>query len=320
MPRRCFAVPGIAFPVRSNDHSERNRTILVTPLTTRIPASAEERAAVRELLTSGALFSVALPGDAGTEPLLPDTGGVPCDWIDADGVGIGPGVLVYVHGGGFERTNPAAERVMAHRLSRATGRPALRVDQRLAPSHPFPAPVEDVVAVYRALLDQGVPAARIVLAGESSGATLVLSVLLVLRDAGVPLPAGAVAVSGLIDLTGSSPSITANEGKDLISGANTDHIVPQYLDGAAPDRAPQSPLHGDLRGLPPVLLPVGGDELFLDDALRFAAAAAEAGTDASVDLYEGLPHVFHATMLAEDAPLTARTFLDRLRDWTAGLG
>ncbi|MFE3456727.1 alpha/beta hydrolase fold domain-containing protein [Nocardiopsis aegyptia] len=252
--------------------------------------------------------------------LLPDTAGVPCDWIDADRAGLGAGVVVYVHGGGFEHSNPATERVMAHRLSRATGRPALRVDYRLAPAHPFPAPLDDVVAVYRALLDQGVPATRIVLAGESAGATLVLSALLVLRDAGVPLPAGAVATSALTDLTGSSPSITANEGRDLLSGAATGHILPRYLNGAAPDRAPQSPLHGDLRGLPPVLLPTGGDELFLDDALRFAAAAAEAGTDASVDLYEGMPHAFHAAILAEDPPPAGRTFLARLRDWTAGLG
>ncbi|WP_017601879.1 alpha/beta hydrolase fold domain-containing protein [Nocardiopsis lucentensis] len=263
---------------------------------------------------------MALPDDTGTELLLPDTGGVRCDWIDADRAGIGAGVLVYVHGGGFEYTNPATERVMAHRLSRATGRPALRVDYRLAPAHPFPAPVEDVVAVYCALLDQAVPASRIVLAGESAGATLLLSALLVLKDEGVPLPAGAVAVSAMTDLTGSSPSITANEGKDLLSGANTGHILPQYLDGAAPDRAPQSPLHGDPRGLPPLLFPTGGDELFLDDARRFAAAAAEAATDVRVDVYEGMPHAFHAAVLAETPPPTGRTFLGRLRDWTARLG
>ncbi|OKI20015.1 hypothetical protein A6A08_23940 [Nocardiopsis sp. TSRI0078] len=227
---------------------------------------------------------------------------------------------MYVHGGGFEYTNPGTERVMAHRLSRAAGRPALRVDYRLAPKHPFPAPVEDVAAVYRALLAQGVPASRIILAGESAGATLLLSALLVLKEEGTDLPAGAVPVSALTDLTMASPSLTENEGKDLLSGAATGHILPQYLAGAAPDRAPQSPLHGDLRGLPPLLLPVGGDELFLDDARRFAEAAAAAGTDARVDLYEGMPHAFHATVLVEDPPPTGRTFLARLREWTDRLG
>ncbi|MFW5419503.1 alpha/beta hydrolase fold domain-containing protein [Nocardiopsis sp. CNT-189] len=299
---------------------ERISAISVFSPITRIPASAQERAGVRELLTSGALFSAAPPDDAGTEPLLPDTGGVPCDWVDADRAGLGAGVLLYVHGGGFEHENPAVERAMAHRLSRAAGRPALRVGYRLAPDHPFPAPVEDVAAVYRALLAQGVPAPRIVLVGESAGATLVLSALLVLKEEGAPLPAGAVPVSGLNDLTASGPSIAANEGRDLLPASALGHIVPQYLAGAAPDRAPQSPLHGDPRGLPPLLLPVGGDELFLDDTLRFAAAAAEAGADASVDLYEGMPHAFHAAALSENPPLTGRTFLARLRAWISGPG
>ncbi len=313
-------MPENPLPLHRMSRSERNSAISAFPTTTRITASEQERTAVRELLTSGALFSAALPDGAGTEPLLPETGGVPCDWIDADRTGIGAGVLLYVHGGGFEHENPALERVMAHRLSRAAGRPALRAGYRLAPEHPFPAPVQDVAAVYRALLAQGVPAPRIVLFGESAGATLVLSALLVLKEEGTPLPAGAVAASGLNDLTGSAPSITANEGRDLLPASALGHIVPQYLASAAPDRAPQSPLHGDLRGLPPLLLPVGGDELFLDDTLRLAASAAEAGTDASVDLYEGMPHAFHAAALAEAPPPTARTFLDRLRSWTARLG
>nr|WP_275040912.1 alpha/beta hydrolase fold domain-containing protein [Nocardiopsis halotolerans] len=261
-----------------------------------------------------------MPEDTGTEPLLPHTGGVPCDWIDADRSGIDRGALVYVHGGGFEHTHPGTERILAQRLSRATGRPALRVDYRLSPKHPFPAPVEDVVAVYRSLLDQGVPASRVILAGESAGATLLLSALLVLKEEGTPLPAGAVPVSALTDLTLSGPSLTANEDRDLVGGAIMEHILPRYLAGAAPDRAPQSPLHGDLRGLPPLLLPVGGDELFLDDARRFAEAAATAGVDASVDLYEGMPHVFHLAGIVEDPPPTGRTFLSRLREWADRLG
>ncbi|PRY02368.1 alpha/beta hydrolase fold domain-containing protein [Allonocardiopsis opalescens] len=289
-------------------------------MTTRVPVSDAERATVRELFTSGAFAPAPLPADARTAPLLPRTGGVPCDWVDADGAGLAAGVLVYVHGGGFEYSHRGNERVMAHRLSRAVRRPALRVGYRLAPEHPYPAAVDDVLAVYRDLLGQGVPASRIILAGESAGATVLLSALLVLKDDGTPLPAGAVPVSALTDLTFSGPSLTANADKDLLGGASLGHIAPQYLAGAAPDQAPQSPLHGDPRGLPPLLLPTGGDEVFLDDARRFAAAAAAAGVDVALDVYEGMPHAFHAVVLAAEPPPVGRAFLARLTAWADRLG
>ncbi|CAM3722080.1 alpha/beta hydrolase fold domain-containing protein [Nocardiopsis rhodophaea] len=285
------------------------------PTTTRIDATADERAAVRELLSAWPLAVADMPADADTTDLLPYTGGVPGDWVDADRRGISAGVLMYVHGGGFRFTNPDAERVLTYRLSRATGRPGLRVDFRLVPDHPFPAAVEDVTAAYRSLLDQGVPASRIILAGESSGGTLLLSSLLVLKEEGTALPGGAVAVGPLTDLTFSSPSMTANEGKDIISGAGHDSVAEDYLNGAAPDEAPQSPLFGDLRGLPPVLLAAGGDELMLDDARRFADAATAAGVDTTLDIYEGMPHVFHAVTLNEAIPPTGTTFLSRLTTW-----
>ncbi|WP_017537894.1 nitroreductase/quinone reductase family protein [Nocardiopsis halophila] len=292
----------------------------VGPLVERVRATDAERAAVRELFTGGTLFGAALPDAARTEPLLPGTGGVPGDWVDADGTGLSSGVLVYVHGGGFEFESPQIERVMAHRLSRAAGRPALRVGYRLAPAHPFPAAVDDVVAVHRSLVAQGVPPGRIVLAGESAGATLLLSALLVLKEAGEALPGGAVAVSPLTDFAAEGGSRTENEGRDLVAGSMMGHIGPNYLGGAPADAAPQSPLYGDLAGLPPLLLVAGEDELLLDDARRFAEAAAEQGTRVALDLYEGMPHVPHFAVLAEEPRLTtAETFLDRLAAWARGL-
>lgn len=290
------------------------------PVVERVRATDAERAAVRELFTGGTLFGAALPDAARTEPLLPGTSGVPGDWVDADGTGLSAGVLLYVHGGGFEFESPQIERVMAHRLSRAAGRPALRVGYRLAPAHPFPAAVDDVVAVHRSLVAQGVPPGRIVLAGESAGATLLLSALLVLKEAGEVLPAGAVAVSPLTDFAAEGGSRTDNEGRDLVAGSMMGHIGPNYLGGAPADAAPQSPLYGDLAGLPPLLLVAGEDELLLDDARRFAEAAAEQGTRVALDLYEGMPHVPHFAVLAEEPRLTtAETFLDRLAAWTRGL-
>ncbi|MGV9771016.1 alpha/beta hydrolase [Streptosporangium sp. NPDC003464] len=287
---------------------------------THIPATPDDSAAVMAEMRTLQSSPPVLPADADRTPVLPHTGGVPGEWITASRHAAGPtaaetGVTVYVHGGGFEYTNPHLERIMAYRLSQMTGRPVLAVGYRLAPAHPYPAALDDVVAAYRSLLDQGVPASRIVLAGESAGATLVLSALLVLRQAGVPLPAAAVAVSPQTDLTLSSPSIDANDGQDVVNRAVLDHVRTQYLAGARPDRAPQSPLHGEFHGLPPLLLMVGSKEVLLDDARRFAGAVSAAGGSVHLDIYEGMPHAFHAAVLSTTPLPVATTLLRRVSEW-----
>ncbi|WP_236050721.1 alpha/beta hydrolase [Nonomuraea cypriaca] len=287
---------------------------------TRIPASPEEPDAVRAQM--GQVFSdpPVLDGDALLDPVLPEAGGVPGTWVAAGGAPVEAGVTLYVHGGGFSFSNPPMERIMAYRLSRATGRPAFAVDYRLAPAHPYPAAVEDVLAVYRSLLGQGVPAERILLVGESAGGTLILSALLMLAEAGDPMPAGAVPVSPVTDLAPKT-AVAAGGGRDSIDPSIMGPVATQYLAGARPDQAPQSPIYGDLRGLPALLLAVGGDEVLLDDVHRFADAACAAGAPVDLDVYEGMPHAFHAAVLfAEDAHLpTATTFLSRLTDWAARL-
>ena len=126
---------------------------------------------------------------------------------------------------------------MAYRLSAATGRAAGALDYRLAPAHPFPAALDDLVTAYQSLLDRGVPASRTVLFGESA-ATLAPSALHVMRSQDMPRPGGAVAVSPITDLTLSSPSIDSPAGEDMLARPVLEHITAQYLDGAAPDRAP----------------------------------------------------------------------------------
>ena len=152
------------------------------------------------------------------------------------------------------------------------------------------------MTAYQSLLDRGVPASRTVLFGESAGATLVLSALHVMRSQDMPLPGGVVAVSPIV----------------------LERITAQYLDGAAPDRAPQSPLHGNLADLPPLLIVAGGDEALLDDARRFANAAS-AGTLVTLDIYQAMVHAFHLSALPEAPSQVAITFLDRLTTWTAAL-
>lgn len=225
------------------------------------------------------------------------------------------GVVLYVHGGGFERGNTEFEHLMAYHLSVAASRPAFNLDYALAPAHPFPAAHDEVVATYRALLAEGVPADRTVLFGESAGATLLLEALLTLRAEGTPLPASAVLVSPITDLTLTSPSIDAPAGRDAMRRETLERIVAQYLNGQPNDRPPQSPIHGDLAGLPRLLLAVGANEALLDDSRRYAEAAAKAGVDVSLDVYEGMPHAFHLSVLADPPPPVATTFLERLSTW-----
>ncbi|GII94345.1 alpha/beta hydrolase fold domain-containing protein [Sinosporangium siamense] len=257
-----------------------------------------------------------LPGDADLTPLLPESGGVPVYWVTAHGhTSLDRGVVLYVHGGGFQSRMPELMNLFAHRLAGATSRPVLVVHYRLVPADPYPAPLDDVLAVYRSLLDQGVPAGRITVVGESSGGALTLSALLALKEQGIALPASVVTLSAVTDMTVSGASVDTNSATDSgIDRAMLGHLIGQYLGAARPDQAPQSPLHGALDGLPPLLLTAGGAEALLDDTLRFGAAASAAGGEVEVDIYEEMPHGFQLRTLFEENP-TGRGLLDRISTW-----
>jgi acetyl esterase/lipase len=281
-----------------------------------IPAGSDESAAVMAQMRALAAGTPEPPANADFTPALPRMEKAAGQWVNTSGRSAAEaGITLYIHGGGFAHTEPRMERLMACHLSKATGRPVFAVDYRLAPAHPYPAALDDVTAVYRRLLDQGVPESRIVLFGESAGGTLVLSALLALKESTDPMPAAVIAVSPLTDLTLSSPSLDTNDERDMINRAVLKGVITQYLAGARPDLAPQSPLYGDLRGLPALLLVAGSTEVLLDDARRFAAAASAAGTEVTLDVYEGMTHVFHLAMLPGVPLPTTTTFLRRLAEW-----
>ncbi|MFL1376861.1 MULTISPECIES: alpha/beta hydrolase [unclassified Nocardiopsis] len=270
---------------------------------------AEPDAATAAARVSAALTDPAPFRDPGGEPA---PGGV---WVSAPGVSRTRGAVLYVYGGGFVHRDPGLIAAAARRLSAATGRPALAVHYRLAPDHPFPAPLDDVVAAYRHLLAEGFAPERIAVVGESSGGALALSALLVLKAAGDPPPGAVVTQSAVTDMTLASPSLSADTPGD--PGVDRDLIADltgRYLGGAARDRAPQSPLHGDLSGLPPLLMVAGGAEALLDDTLRYAAAAHTAGTRVRVDVLEGLPHAFSLLALIEGEP-TGKLLMERIAAW-----
>jgi acetyl esterase/lipase len=166
------------------------------------------------------------------------------------------------------------------------------VDYRLAPEHPFPAALEDCLAAYRWLLGTGISPLDIVIAGDSAGGNLTLTTLLSLRDAGDPLPAAAVCIAPMTDLEGTGESFRTKDDPALT--AEFALKVARHYAGDHDLRLPLlSPYHGDLRGLPPLLIQVGGDEILLSDATRLADDARAAGVEVHLAVWPKMWHVWH---------------------------
>jgi acetyl esterase/lipase len=231
------------------------------------------------------------PGDVKLEPVAaPER---PAEWLTPPGVRTDAAVL-YLHGGGYAIGSPRSHRHLVAAIARAAGTRALSLDYRLAPEHPFPAAVEDAVAAYRWLLDQRIAPGRIVIGGDSAGGGLTVATLLALRDRGVPLPAGGVCISPWVDLTCSGGSYATKAAADPIVLRQSVADMAQMYVGAGDRKAPLvSPLFADLRGLPPLLVQVGSDEVLLDDALGLGEGAKAAGVDVTVEEWPAMVHVWH---------------------------
>jgi len=226
------------------------------------------------------------PGVHG-EPVTAGT--APASWVDVKGARQDH-VVLYLHGGAFIAETPVFHGALLVRICREARARGLMVSYRLAPEHLYPAALDDCVAAYRWLLEQGFDAGRIVVAGDSAGGNLTLALLLRARDEGLPLPAGAVALSPVTDLTFSGDSVQRNDGvDDMFSADLMDALVPAYLPQPELCTHPHvSPLFGDFTGMPPVLLIVGSTELLLDDSVRLAHRCPSA----QLLVWHGMPHVF----------------------------
>jgi len=193
-------------------------------------------------------------------------GGVPAHWLTAPGAGPGR-VLLFLHGGGYELGSLRSDGELAARLGRASGMRVLFPEYRLAPEHPFPAAIDDVLAAWRWLRTQGLDAASLAVAGDSAGGGLAAALLVATRDAGQALPAAAVLMSPTVDLTSSGASMTERADQDPISTpAMLRQFAAGYLAGADPTTPLASPLFASLAGLPPLLIQVGTADLLLSDS------------------------------------------------------
>jgi epsilon-lactone hydrolase len=202
-------------------------------------------------------------------------------------------VILYLHGGAFIFGSPDTHGAMLAKLAQLSGAMACLPRYRLAPEHPFPAGLDDTLAAYQDLFEQGYSADQIILGGDSAGGGLALALLHVLIADGQPLPAGVFCLSPLTDLTFSGKSWAFNAEKEvLLPAERASELVGMYLgeNDATDPRA--SPLFGDFTAAPPVYFTVGDSEILLDDTLRMAEILRQCGVDVSCDVAQGLPHVW----------------------------
>ena len=202
-------------------------------------------------------------------------------------------ICLYLHGGAFAMGGLNSHRDLASQFAQRAQIRLLMLDYRLAPEHPFPAALDDVLAVYRALLAQGIPAQRLLLGGDSAGGNLALGTAQAIRAQGLAPPAALVLFSPWLDLTGHSPSRQANAASDvMLSQQVLDEAAALYAPGLPLDDARLSPLFGPLAGLPPCLMVASSAEILIDDARRLKQLLLAAGGQVELLEWANTPHAF----------------------------
>jgi epsilon-lactone hydrolase len=228
-------------------------------------------------------------------------GKIPCEWVLAPNAD--PDLrLLYLHGGGWVSGSGGNYLPLAADISAAARCAVLLPDYRLAPEHPFPAGLEDCVAAHDWLIGNGPsgpgPAKATFIAGDSAGGNLTLATLLALRDRKRPLPAGSIALSAATDFTLASESLKTVHDP-IISARTMPEFRVRYLDKTDPRTPLASPVFGDYRGIPPLLIQVGEHEMLRDDSIRVAKKARSDGIPVKLEVWPGMVHVFQIRRLPE---------------------
>ncbi|MDB5734268.1 MAG: 6-hexanolactone hydrolase [Alphaproteobacteria bacterium] len=212
------------------------------------------------------------------------------EWV---GAGDRSRLMLYFHGGGFVAGSPETHRAIVGKLVEASGVGAFSVKYRLAPECFFPAAVRDGMDAYRALLAKGVPARAIVLVGDEAGGGLAFAVALAIRNASLEMPGGVAALSPWADLSLSGLSLLANRKADTVLDWEMLFLAARnYLRKSNPCDAYASPAYASFANFPPVMVHAGSHEILRDDASKLGDRAADANVSVSVEIYDGMGHLF----------------------------
>jgi len=238
----------------------------------------------------GGMPGSRLPVDIRTETVATES--MRGEWVISDD-SASDAVMLYLHGGGYIFGSPDSHRDLVWRLAKASGLRVFVLDYRLAPEHPFPAAVDDALVAYQWLLDQGIAAQKIVVAGDSAGGGLATALMVQTKTAGLAMPGQAVLISPWVDLSLSGESMALNAQQDaMLSPQALGKFAAYYLGDEDPKHPLASPLFADLTGLPPTFVMVGSNEVLCSDAQQLVANINMAGGSAEITIWNKMPHVF----------------------------
>jgi hypothetical protein len=274
------------------------------------PVSVDE---ARQGMARLSRWQVPLPKGVQLQHLPRDAaaGLCPAQWLSVDAP---QRTVLYFHGGGYFAGGLDTHRPVVASISRRAQARVLSVDYRLAPEHPCPAAADDALAWYRQLL-RDTPAEQIVIAGDSAGGGLVVACLQAALQQGLPMPAGAVLFSPWVDLASTGESIHTQAQHDVMfNPENLMDAAQLYLAGRSATDPVASPLYGDLKGLPPLLIFASQSEILLSDATRLHDKAMASGVHSQLVLEPHMPHVWPIMVMLPEAKVSLRQVAAFMRE------
>lgn len=237
------------------------------------------------------------------------------EWLRPEGARAGK-VLLYLHGGAYVLGSCKSHRHLVSHIARAGKINALLPEYRLAPEHPFPAGLDDCVAVYRALLADGIAPQDIIVGGDSAGGGLTVALMLALRHAGDPLPRAGLLLSPFLDMTASGESAESRLGQDpWFDPADIDILINYYCGDSEVRNPLVSPVFANVAGLPPFFIQVGDDEILLSDATRFADKMRDSGNKVAIEIW---PEMWHVWQLFVGKMPEARQAIAKIGEFISG--
>jgi epsilon-lactone hydrolase len=223
---------------------------------------------------------------------LPVSGVVRGEWLTTIAPARGKAVL-YFHGGGYVVGAPVTHRPITGRLADLLNTKVFALDYRLAPENPCPAAIQDAIKCWEWLLTQGYRPGNILLAGDSAGGGLVLALMQAIARSGGQQAGLALLFSPWTDLTGTVPSVHENaENCAWFTPEQLGFIADQYRGNQSAESPTVSPLHGDMAGLPPIILYASDSEILRDDTVLLAEKIRAGGGSAEIEVWHGLPHAW----------------------------